>query len=88
MNARRDARPRVARVFGLLTAAVALTIAAGGFVVYGLVAIVSSAVNDHTLAAVIRETPDYLVLAALLLAGLVRALVDLAGLVRGTRTSR
>ncbi|WP_321966588.1 hypothetical protein [Burkholderia cepacia] len=88
MNPHHRSRLRVARIVGLLTVAVVLTVATGWFVVYGLILVVSSPATDNPIAAVIRETPDYLVLAALLLTGLVRVLVDLAGLVRGTRTSR
>ncbi|KVH58581.1 hypothetical protein [Burkholderia cepacia] len=88
MSTRRESRLRAARIVGLLMATVVLTISTGWFVVYGLIVAVSATAADHPIAVVIRETPDYLVLAALLLAGLVRALVDLAGLVRGTRTPR
>lgn len=38
--------------------------------------------------AVIRETPEYLVLAVLLLAGLATSIVDLLRLVRSTETRR
>ncbi|UQO39721.1 hypothetical protein [Burkholderia cepacia] len=88
MSTRHGSRLRAARIVGLLMATVVLTISTGWFVVYGLIVAVSATAADHPIAVVIRETPDYLVLAALLLAGLVRALVDLAGLVRGTRTPR
>ncbi|MBZ5795110.1 hypothetical protein K8353_33815 [Burkholderia contaminans] len=84
MNAHHGSRLRVARIIGLLTVAVVLTIATGWFVVYGLILVVSSPATDHPIAVVIRETPSYLLLAALLLAGLVATVVDLVKLARRT----
>ncbi|NHV28627.1 hypothetical protein [Burkholderia sp. D-99] len=82
MNAPHGSRLRVARIIGLLTVAVVLTIATGWFVVYGLILAVSSPATDHPIAVVIRETPSYLLLAALLLAGLVATVIDLVKLAR------
>ncbi|HGO6127570.1 TPA: hypothetical protein ACK3RK_006140 [Burkholderia cepacia] len=82
MNTRRESRLRAARIGGLLTATVVLTVATGWFVVYGLILVVSSPATDHPIAVVIRETPSYLVLAAVLLAGLVATVVDLVKLAR------
>ncbi|WP_423372470.1 hypothetical protein [Burkholderia sp. LMG 32019] len=72
------------QTFGILTVAVVLTIATGWFVVYGLILVVSSPATDHPIAVVIRETPSYLLLAALLLAGLVATVIDLVKLARRT----
>lgn len=88
MNARHGSRRRVARIFGILTVAVGLTIADATFVGYGLIHAVWFPATNGALAAVIRETPDYLVLAALLLAGLVASVVDLVKLLRAPRTRR
>ena len=63
--------------FGLLIAAVALTILNGWFVVYGLIVVTASPANDNPISAMIRETPNYLILATLLLAGLVSTVIDL-----------
>lgn len=63
-----------------------LTVATGWFVVYGLILVVSSPATDNPIAVVIRETPSYLVLAAVLLAGLVATVVDLVKLARRTRS--
>lgn len=71
-------------IVGLLTIAVVLTIATGWFVVYGLLLAVSSAATDNPVAVVIRETPSYLMLAAVLLTALVATVVDLVGLARRT----
>ncbi|OOB07266.1 hypothetical protein A8F67_31995 [Burkholderia cenocepacia] len=49
----------------------------GWFVVYGLIVLTASSVIDNPIAVVIRETPDYLVLAILLLVGLVSTVVEL-----------
>ncbi|VWB37496.1 hypothetical protein BLA15816_01673 [Burkholderia lata] len=85
MNARHGSRRRVARIIGLLmVAAVVLTIATGWFLVYGLILAVSSAATDNPIAGVIRETPSYLILAAVLLAALVATVIDLARLARRT----
>lgn len=67
----------VACIFGLLIAAIALGILTGWFVVYGLIVLTASSVIDNPIAVVIRETPDYLVLAILLLVGLVSTVVEL-----------
>ncbi|KAG8149056.1 hypothetical protein [Burkholderia catarinensis] len=72
----------VVRVFGLLTATIALTILNGWFVVYGLIVVTASPVSNNPIAAVIRETPSYLILAALLLAGLVSTVIELVKLGR------
>ncbi|MBN3768003.1 hypothetical protein [Burkholderia sp. Se-20378] len=71
-------------IVGLLTISVVLTIATGWFVVYGLFLAVSSAATDNPIAAVIRETPSYLMLAVVLLIALVATIVDLVRLARGT----
>ncbi|MCA8297996.1 hypothetical protein LGN19_29820 [Burkholderia sp. AU30198] len=84
MNPRHGSRLHAVRIVGLLTVAVVLTIATGWFVVYGLILAVSSLATDNPIAAVIRETPSYLLLAALLLAGLVATVIDLVKLARGT----
>lgn len=86
MSTRRESRLRAARIGGLLTATVVLTVATGWFVVYGLILVVSSPATDHPIAVVIRETPSYLVLAAVLLAGLVARVVDLVKLARRARS--
>ncbi|MCA7903289.1 hypothetical protein LGM39_28360 [Burkholderia cepacia] len=86
MNPHHGSRLRVARIVGLLTVAVVLTVATGWFVVYGLILVVSSPATDNPIAVVIRETPSYLVLAAVLLAGLVATVVDLVKLARRTRS--
>ncbi|WP_322076930.1 hypothetical protein [Burkholderia cepacia] len=86
MSTHHRSRLRVARIVGLLTVAVVLTVATGWFVVYGLILVVSSPATDNPIAVVIRETPDYLVLAAVLLAGLVATVVDLVKLARRTRS--
>ncbi|RQZ59430.1 hypothetical protein E9536_27380 [Burkholderia sp. LS-044] len=86
MNPHHRSRLRVARIVGLLTVAVVLTVATGWFVVYGLILVVSSPATDNPIAVVIRETPSYLVLAAVLLAGLVATVVDLVKLARRTRS--
>lgn len=67
---------------GLLTATIALTIATSWFVVYGLVVVISSPVTKNPIAALIQETPSYLVLGALLLAALVATVIDLVKLTR------
>ncbi|MBY4728740.1 hypothetical protein K6W38_37050 [Burkholderia contaminans] len=74
----------MARIAGLLAIAVVLTIATGWFVAYGLFVAVSSSATDNPIAAVIRETPSYLMLAAVLLAALVATIVDLVRLARRT----
>ncbi|ABB05867.1 hypothetical protein Bcep18194_C6821 [Burkholderia lata] len=84
MNACHGSRLRVAMIVGLLTIAVVLTIATGWFVVYGLLLAVSSAATDNPVAVVIRETPSYLMLAAVLLTALVATVVDLVRLARRT----
>ncbi|WP_175043414.1 hypothetical protein [Burkholderia lata] len=84
MNACHGSRLRAATTIGLLTIAVVLTIATGWFVVYGLLLAVSSAATDNPVAVVIRETPSYLMLAAVLLTALVATVVDLVRLARGT----
>ncbi|KVW83166.1 hypothetical protein DF046_15195 [Burkholderia cepacia] len=86
MNPHHGSRLRAARIVGLLTVAVVLTVATGWFVVYGLILVVSSPATDNPIAVVIRETPSYLVLAAVLLAGLVATVVDLVKLARRTRS--
>ncbi|WP_176041915.1 hypothetical protein [Burkholderia stabilis] len=86
MNTHHGSRPRVARIIGLLTIAVVLTIATGWFVVYGLILVVSSPARDNPIAVVIRETPSYLVLAAVLLAGLAATVIDLVKLARRARS--
>ncbi|EMD9437663.1 hypothetical protein [Burkholderia cepacia] len=86
MSTHHRSRLRVARIVGLLTVAVVLTVATGWFVVYGLILVVSSPATDNPIAVVIRETPSYLVLAAVLLAGLVATVVDLVKLARRTRS--
>ncbi|AOR72794.1 hypothetical protein BBJ41_34905 [Burkholderia stabilis] len=86
MNTQHGSRPRVARIIGLLTIAVVLTIATGWFVVYGLILVVSSPATDNPIAVVIRETPSYLVLAAVLLAGLAATVIDLVKLARRARS--
>ncbi|MCA8218760.1 hypothetical protein LGN20_33080 [Burkholderia cepacia] len=82
MNPHHRSRLRVARIVGLLTVAVVLTVATGWFVVYGLILVVSSPATDNPIAVVIRETPSYLVLAAVLVA----TVVDLVKLARRTRS--
>ncbi|VBB16972.1 hypothetical protein [Burkholderia stabilis] len=84
MNTHHGSRLRVARIIGLLTIAVVLTIATGWFVVYGLILVVSSPAIDNPIAVVILETPSYLVLAAVLLAGLAATVIDLVKLARRT----
>ncbi|VWC03509.1 hypothetical protein BLA6993_04971 [Burkholderia lata] len=74
----------MAMMVGLLTISVVLTIATGWFVVYGLFLAVSSAATDNPVAVVIRETPSYLMLAAVLLTALVATVVDLVRLARRT----
>ncbi|WP_124816110.1 hypothetical protein [Burkholderia cepacia] len=86
MSTHHRSRLRVARIVGLLTVAVVLTVATGWFVVYGLILVVSSPATDNPIAVVIRETPSYLVLAAVLLAGLAATVVDLVKLARRTRS--
>ncbi|AIO26942.1 hypothetical protein [Burkholderia cepacia] len=86
MSTHHRSRLRVARIVGLLTVAVVLTVATGWFVVYGLILVVSSPATDNPIALVIRETPSYPVLAAVLLAGLVATVVDLVKLARRTRS--
>ncbi|KAB1597255.1 hypothetical protein C5O75_002085 [Burkholderia cepacia] len=86
MSTRHGSRLRAARIVGLLMVAVVLTVATGWFVVYGLILVVSSPATDHPIAVVIRETPSYLVLAAVLLAGLVATVVDLVKLARRARS--
>lgn len=61
-----------------------LTIATGWFVAYGLLPAGSSSATDNPIAVVIRETPSYLMLAAVLLAALVATIVDLVRLARET----
>ncbi|HHX4054619.1 MAG: hypothetical protein ACN6QT_12710 [Burkholderia contaminans] len=68
--------------------ALALAIADAGFIAYCLIQAVWSPATNSALMAVIRETPDYLVLAVLLLAGLATSIVDLIRLVRATETRR
>ncbi|WP_179255137.1 hypothetical protein [Burkholderia sp. HI2500] len=80
----RSGTRHMARIVGLLTVAVVLTIATGWFVAYGLILAVSSPATDNPIAVVIRETPSYLMLAAVLLAALVATIVDLVRLVRAT----
>jgi hypothetical protein len=88
VNAHRRSRPRVARIVGLLLTALALAIADAWFVAHCLVDALRFPATGGALAAVIRETPDYLVLAVLLLAGLAASIVDLVKLVRATETLR
>lgn len=88
MSAHRGSWLQVARIVGLLSAALALAIADAGFIAYCLMQAVWSPATDSALAAVIRETPDYLVLAVLLLAGLAASIVDLLKLARATETRR
>lgn len=68
--------------------ALALAIADAEFIAYCLIQAVWSPATNSALAAVIRETPDYLVLAVLLLAGLATSIVDLIRLVLATETRR
>ncbi|VWC94029.1 hypothetical protein [Burkholderia contaminans] len=84
MNASHGARRRAARIVGLLMVAAVLTIATGWFVAYGVILAVSSPATDNPIAVVIRETPSYLMLAAVLLAALVATIVDLVRLARTT----
>ncbi|KVK76314.1 hypothetical protein WS90_24160 [Burkholderia cepacia] len=86
MNPHHGSRLRAARIIGLLTVAAVLTVATGWFVVYGLIVAASSPATDNPIAVVIRETPSYLVLAALLLAGLVATVIDLVKLARSARS--
>ncbi len=72
----------MARIVGLLSAAFVLAIADAGFIAYCVVQAVWFPATDSALAAVIHETPDYLVFAALMLAGLVLSIVDLVKLAR------
>ncbi|MBN3835951.1 hypothetical protein [Burkholderia sp. Ac-20344] len=88
MNVHRGSRRRTTWIVGLLSAAVALAIADAGFVAYGLIHAVWFPATDSALATVLRETPDYLVLAVLLLAGLVPSIVDLVKLARAPQTRR
>jgi len=84
VNVRYGSWLNVVRIIGLLTVAVTLTIATGWFVVYGVILAVSSAATDNPIADVIRETPSYLILAAVLLIALVATVVDLVRLARRT----